>query len=423
VDPISPESSRRALVGRLLKGGLPAIAASSFVAFVPIIGSAYLSVDDYAVWALAATLSTIFIVFDFGTPTLATKLAGSRDLDFRTAVTLCGLSAAPPIALGAIAIAVWPAYSAAADLQADNLTAIHLILLVSVGGVLRSIGVVYGAAALGRSHFLRRTAVLFLGGSIQLISTIAALEYGLGIMSLGIGTVAAGFAQFSVGIVAEGLRCRNDPRLDSAKSISVKNMIILFIRTRIVVAMLGLFITQLDRWSLGLVGDATLLARYDVATRFIMIPKIILIALGAGLVADSSRLRNAVDARLLLMRVQKLVTIAMIPLLIGASVVAFLAQELVLDVAPSLLIVALVALAHGANCMTIAPVNIMSGVGRPDFELRYIVPLALFVLLSYGIGIVSGSGISQIVVWAIAMTALSAWFAAISNKLLREVFV
>ncbi|WP_143545370.1 MULTISPECIES: oligosaccharide flippase family protein [unclassified Rhodococcus (in: high G+C Gram-positive bacteria)] len=421
MEPVAPATTPGPLVGRLMKGGLPAIAASAFVAFVPIIGSAYLSVEEYAVWALAATLSTIFIVFDFGTPTLATKLAGANKLDFRTALTLCVLSAIPPIVLGCVAIAVWPHYAHAANLVTDDSSATHLILLVSVGGVFRSIGIVYGAAALGRSHFMRRTAILFLGGSIQLIATIASLESGFGIVSLGIGIISAGFLQFVIGFALEGQPSRNDPRLRRDESVSVKNTIILFMKTRLLVATLGLFITQLDRWGLGLIGNPSLLAKYDIATRFIMIPKIIIIALAAGLVADSSRLNDKSQGRLLLFRVQKLVIFATVPLLAAASVVAFLAQETAIGAVPSLLVVTLVAVAHGSNCLTIAPVNILSGIGRPDFELRYLLPLACVVAISYGVGIISGNGMVQISIWAGAMVISSIWFSVVSNKYINEV--
>ncbi|KZF09107.1 hypothetical protein A2J03_03295 [Rhodococcus sp. EPR-157] len=410
-----------ALALRLVKGGLPAIAASAFVAFVPILGSVYLSVDDYAVWALAATLSTIFIVFDFGTPTLATKLAGSGELDFRTSLTLCGLSAVPPIALGVLSIGIWPAYSNAADLNSDNGTAILLIGLISVGGMLRSIGIVYGAAALGRMHFYRRTAVLFFGGSVQLAVTLAALEAGTGLVSLGIGTIAAGFVQLVIGFAMEGGKSRNDMRLGPDAGAAVRRMILLFMKTRVFVAMLGLWITQLDRWALGLLGDAELLARYDIATRFVMIPKIVLIALAAGLVADSSRLATKDEGTALLARVQKLVLLLMVPLMVGAAAVAYLAQQTALGIAPSLAVVALIALAHGANCMTIAPVNVLAGAGRPDFELRYLVPLAGIVAIAYATGIATDNGTALIALWASAMMALSLWFTASSVRYVREV--
>lgn len=417
-----PTLSSGALVGRLLKGGLPAIAASAFVAFVPIIGSAYLDIDQYAVWALAATLSTIFIVFDFGTPTLATKLAGSGHLDFRTVLSLCGLSALPPIVLGSLAVAAWPTYSSAADLNIDDTTAINLILAVSVGGIFRSMGIVYGAAALGRSHFAKRTAILFLGGSIQLAATVIALELGFGVISLGVGTIAAGLTQFVIGYLVEGRVRQNDKRLGDVVSVSVKKMIILFMRTRFFVAMLGLWITQLDRWALGLVGDPALLAQYDIAIRFIMIPKIIMIALSAGLVADSSRLVSEVQGRQLLTRVQKLVSLAVVPLLVLTAALAFFAQKWAGAVEPSLLILALVAVAHGTNCLTIGPANILAGIGRPDFELRYLVPLAIVAAIAYVLGIASEDGYVFISVWAGAMAVLSAWFAASSNRYVREVF-
>ncbi|SNT30389.1 hypothetical protein [Rhodococcoides kyotonense] len=414
----STDTGARSLAFRLLKGGLPAIAASAFVAFVPILGSAYLSVDDYAVWALAATLSTIFIVFDFGTPTLATKLAGGGHLDFRTSTILCGLSALPPIVLGAVAIAIWPAYSTAAGLHGS---AYSLIALVSLGGVLRSIGIVYGAAALGRSHFYRRTAVLFFGGSVQLVATLVALESGAGIISLGIGTVIAGAVQAIIGFALEGGRRRNDAALQADTSASVRQTIVLFMKTRVVVAMLGLLITQLDRWALGLVGDAELLARYDIATRFVMIPKIVLIALAAGLVADSSRLTTTEQGAALLARVQKLVVLVMVPLMSAAAFVAFLAQKVALGLTPSLIVVVLIAAAHGANCATIAPVNILTGAGRPDIELRYLVPLAVVVVIGYGAGIATGAGMTLIVVWSAAMVAFSLWFTAMSGRYVREV--
>lgn len=405
---------------RLIKGGLPAIAASAFVAFVPILGSIYLSVDEYAAWALAATLSTIFIVFDFGMPPLATRLAGTGELDFRTLGKLCGLSVLPPLLLGILAIFIWPLYSSAANLSADQSTMFVLIGLVAAGGSLRCVGLVYGAAALGRMHFYRRTAILFLGGSTQLVVTLVSLEAGLGIVSLGIGTVAAGFAQFAIGFLVEGRRRNNNEKLGPAATASIHQMIVLFAKTRMFVAMLGLSITQLDRWALGLLGDPELLSRYDIVTRFVMIPKILLIALSAGLIADASRLSTSSQGIALLARVQRLVFFVMLPTMALAAMAGYVVQIQALNLTPSVSIVVLIVAAHGANCTTIAPVTILTGFGRPDYELRYLIPLAGVAAIAYMIGIGTNNGVLLISVWAGAMVVFSLWFTTRSTRYIRE---
>lgn len=404
------------VIRRLLKGGLPAIASSGVVAVVPLSGVLFLDAKHYAVWALASTLSTVFVVFDFGTSALATKLAGSNSLSTKTMFHLLWISALPPAVLGVASILVWPVYARAAGLVYFPLDeAILLLALVAIGTLFRSVGVLFAAIALGRGHFGKRSAVLIAGALVQLAVTMAGLASDMGVMSLGAGIVAGGVVQAATATVLEAL----SPRATS-QTVNAREIIWRFVKSKGAITALGLCVTQFDRWAVGLVGDPGLLATYDVATRIATMPKIALIAIAAGLVAESARVTSVDSLSELLRRSQRWNTFAVLVAGLAAGFVTFFVIDFGLDPTLTILVIVLAGLAHSANGATIATSMILTGRGRPDLELRYVVPLAVTCIAAYALGVGLQSGAVLLGVWSLSMIAWSVWFVQRSRVYVRE---
>jgi O-antigen/teichoic acid export membrane protein len=396
---------------KLLRGGAPALISSGVVAVVPLTGALFLSSSDYAVWALVSTLSTIFIIFDFGTTSLATKLAAERRLKRAFVAKLALITAIPPIVLGTAITFLWPLYSAASGItSAPDDRVMVLIAAVAVGTTLRSIGVVYAAIALGRENFGRRTAILLLGALAQAGATLIALGAGSGYWSLGIGVLAGGVVQFVVGLVVER---KPDPVGDD---LDLAALLKRFVTVKGLATVLGLFATQLDRWALGLVAAPSLLASYDIAVRLATIPKIALIALAAGLISEGARSASLDSALRMLKNAQKVTAL----LYVASAVVTVTASWIMLNGREAdwrvMMIIALVTVAQGVNVVTIAGTLLLTGVGHPEFELRYLVPLALLCAAAYGIAIATDVPEVLIIGWAIAMTVTSLIFVLKSPK-------
>ena len=404
------------MLRRLLKGGLPAVLSSGVVAIVPLSGVIFLPGEEYAIWALASTLSTVFVVFDFGTSALATKLAGSNSLSTKTILNLLWISALPPAILGVASMAVWPFYAKAAGLTYFPVQdAVLLLGLVAIGTLLRSAGVLFAAVALGRRHFVRRSAVLLSGAIIQLAVTLLSLASGVGIMSLGFGIVAGGLTQAIVAIVLEA----SSPRTSFA-SIDTRAIIWRFVKSKGAITALGLCVTQFDRWAVGLVGDPALLATYDVATRLATMPKIALIAIAAGLVAESARESSLESLTKLLARSQRWNVAAVIVAGVIAGLVTFYFIDFGYDPVLTAAVIVLTGMAHIANGATIAPSMILTGRGRPDLELRYIVPLAITCIAAYVLGIGFQSWPVLLGLWSVSMVGWSIWFVHKSPAYVRK---
>lgn len=402
-----PDRAAPAGFAQLLRGGLPTIVSSGVVAAVPIAGAVALDAADYAVWALGATLSTVFVVLDFGVPSLAIKLSSEKRLDTGTLWRLMGLTAAPPLVLCGLVIAGWPFYSRASGVGEASTGLVYLTFgEIAVGTALRSIGVVYASVALGRNRMLRRALILIIGAVVQLVTTLVALALGAGFQSLGIGILSGGVVQVVVGAVLE-----RHADAGATRETEVQQLVRLFMKSKGIATLLGVIITQFDRWAVGLATSPSTLAVYDIATRFAMIPKIALVALGAGLVAQSARAGSLPATTALIRRSQRLAAL----FYLGAGLVLGAIAVLLLvgrghPLGAVLLITVAVTAAHAVNSLTVPAGYVLSGIGRPDFELRYLWPLAGVCLTAYGLGVWTHQGAVLIALWSAGMVGLSWYF-------------
>lgn len=402
---------QRSLTARLALGGLPALVSAGVAAVVPLTGALFLTQDEYAIWALVTTLSTIFLLFDFGAPALATKLAAERSLNRHALSGVIALTAVPPLALGAVASAIWYPYARASHLSAyDPSVVIVAILLVAWGCALRSAASVFAAVSLGRAHYANRAVILITGALASAVVTVGSLWAGAGLLSLGLGVIANG-------VIGLGFSIALERRMDSSGTdVAVARLIRLFFVSKGAATLLGLVITQLDRWALGLAGDASLLASYDLATRIIQIPKIALLALLVGLVAESAQASGA-ELRRVWSRSTALAVITF-----GAAQVVCIPVALFLsqsnEVSGYWLLILGVVVAQLALTSTIPTTLILAGEGHPERELFYLVPTFLLVVGGYVAGIVLHNGVLLVTVWLGSVALASLAYSLLGPKLI-----
>lgn len=401
----------RSLSTRLMLGGLPAVVSAGLAAVVPLTGALFLSQDAYATWALVTTLSTIFLLFDFGAPALATKLAAEGSLNRHALVGVISLTATPPLVLGALAAAIWYPYANASGLSAyEPAVVIASILIVAVGCALRSAASVFAAISLGRRHYANRAMILVAGALASAVATVWALWAGIGLLALGLGVIANGVVGIALSMVLER-------RLDeSGVDVAVARLIRRFFISKGAATLLGLVITQLDRWALGLAGDASLLATYDLATRVIQIPKIALLALLVGLVAEAATTSGSA-----LRRLWSRSTGLTVAVFVAAQVVC-LPTALFLSASSGVRgywpLVVGVAVAQLALTSTIPTTLILSGEGRPERELLYLVPTFLLVMGGYVSGVMLNNGVLLATVWLVSVTTTSLIYVLAGPKLI-----
>lgn len=384
---------------RITLGGLPGLVSAAIAAVVPLSGVLFLSPAEYAVWALLATLFTIFLLFDFGAPALAAKLATERVASPRAVRRVLLLTSAPPLLLAAVAAITWPVYSSITGLVSySDSSVIVCIVTLGLGGALRSAGTVFAGISLGRQRFGRRATILLVPAIINAGLVLALLVIGLGVFALAIGVAASGAASAVLGALLERTR-------DAASDdVEVGRLVRVFLFSKGAATLMGLAVTQLDRWALGLVGDVSLLAQYDVVTRLVQIPKVALLAMLVGLVAEAAS--SSADQLKALWKRSTVVTVV----LFAASQVAMIPLALLLvsanSTVTSLTIWLAVSLgvAQTALAATIPSTYVLAGRGKPHLELIYLAPVFILVILSYVLAIILSDG--WLLVWLYSLVML-----------------
>lgn len=391
---------------RLTRGGLPAVAANALNVATPLVAVLYLTPSDYAFWALAATLLTTLLVLDFGGAALTINHSAGRRLTARALYSAIAVTTVPALAISALCVVLWDAYASVSSIAVDPRSAKWSLAAVGLGAALRSTGVILASVALGREQFIRRALVLLSGSLVGVSTTVVLLALGAHSLALGCGAVAAGGTQVVVG----AFRISLDGHA-SHPPVHASGAALRFVRAKGLVAVLALFVSQFDRWVVGIVATPATLAAYDVAARLTSLPKIALITFMTGLVAETRRARERGGVSAVLRLARSALTMSGLTATVLVVPVAVCAL-LVVDVDPDIavLVVVATALSNTVHALTIGPVMILTGLGRPEYELRYMAWLAAGVALSYGLGIVHHSAGLVIVGGGLATVSASVWF-------------
>jgi len=380
-------SESRGLITRLMAGAVPAALSTAVLAFLPLIGRAFLTSEEYAYWALVATVGTVGLVFDFGAPALATRLTGMKSMGPRQTVSVALMSAAGSIVVGFLAAAVWPFYAQVSSLDARP-EMIVLFIAVGFGSALRSVLTVYCAIALGRSQFLLRGVTLSVQALLQTAATAGLLAAGLSLWTF---PVAQFVATIPV-LIYVAIRLPFDMNTHLVPPVwpEVRR----FVKSRGLASVMGLSFTQLDRWFVGLVASPVFVANYDLAARLASIPKMAVLTLGLSYVLESTRQKHNLVS--VLQALRRLSLINFVILIVGyagcVALILVLGGVFSVSVDMSFVIVfSALAIAGFANSMTAPGVMLLTGLGRPDFELRYLVPAFILAALVVSLGVWQGN--------------------------------
>jgi len=357
----------------------------------------------------------MFLLFDFGAPALATKLAAESRATIPSILRVIALTAIPPSVLAVVAVSIWPAYAEFSGLSAfDVRTVLTVIAVVGIGSSLRSVASVYAAISLGRRRYGARAWILLVSALGNAVSTLAALSLGCELYALGIGVLVGGALGTTAALVIERHLDRGPSDVEASRLVRI------FMTSKGAATIAGLVITQLDRWALGLAGDDVLLAQYDLLTRVIQVPKIALLALLVGLVGEATGLTR-LEVRALWRRATLVTVIAF-----GAAQVSCVPVGIGLAANGSSLSPSLVLLAFGLASAqltltaTIPVTYIVAGRGAPQLELLYLVPLFVCVVATYAAGIFAGDASIIVVGWMASVSAASLAYVLCAPKLLER---
>lgn len=406
----------RQLLAGMLTAGLPNLLAAALLISAPLLGRIYLSTEEYALWALVATVATVSLVLDFGAPayvmrSIARGASASRAIRHGVLLSVGG-----SLGFGVLACVAWPFYVQVSGLQASDVNMRWLLLGAGIASGARAAFVVITSAQLALDDKVRRGVLILAQAALQVGLVWLLLDAGVGVASF----VAAMLLSSLVSCAAALLLVRHvDPRLEGDVA---PGELRAFVSYRTLATVLGMALTQGDRWVLGVVASPTTLANYDTAARLASVPRVIAINLSVVLVVEAAT-RAGAGPRLRTLH-RRAVGIVGIAIAVALAVVA--GSAAMLDTVLGFALIGswpmfLGILAwYGANALTAPTTLIAAGTGRPQAELRYLVPCFALTVLVWGIGIWHQSSILMIYGAGAALGLTSLWFTFVDSRRLWE---
>jgi O-antigen/teichoic acid export membrane protein len=382
----------RRQIGTVARSGIGQLFALLAAASLPFIGRASLQDDDFALWSLLATLGIIGVVIDLGgTYLVGSQMARSHDRKavLRRAMMLSASSASSVGLLLTLALVAFVSATGLAEVAPAELAAAGL--LMSAGGAARGTAAVVAAAALVVRDSNLRNMVLGGQAASQVAITLWLLEAGADYRALPIGFALSSAVAVGIGFLR--LRTKHKVFLGAAGPVQMDLNATTrrYARARLSVLVLGLLLTQADRWVLGLVGGASALAMYEVAARVAVIPKLALGAFAPILVSESARRAQEEGQNGLSGQMRRLYrsafaasAVVTLPLMLGALCVTFLFLPSLPNVGDSRTVTlwaAALLVGHSVHALTMPASMMANGIGRPRAEIPYQV-LALAVAAS-----------------------------------------
>lgn len=384
-----------ALASRLLSTGSANLLSSAILVAIPLLGSLYLTDRTYATWALAATILTVAIVLDFGGPAYVSRefAAGTRSWRvLRDGTVLTGTGS---LLVAGVAAMAWPLYADPETLAFGDYRGSLLLLASGAGAALRGAVAVLGAALLSLNRLRARTCLLLGQAIAQALLTLGLLGAGAGLWSLAAGALLSALPP----LLAARWLLRHDLLKNASSGGIVKISASSFARSRGAVTLLGLSMTQLDRWAVGAVASPSFLTQYDVLIRLASLPRVFVIGLTTVLVADGSRLTSPSQARTLIRRTTALVGVftllASLAVILGGGY--FVANSFAREDQRALLLLLIAAVVwFGANALTAPMTLVLTGLGRPGEELKYLLPAGVLTAIAWAGGLISGSAMQMV---------------------------
>jgi O-antigen/teichoic acid export membrane protein len=269
----------------------------SFVALfaLPVLGAIALDDRDFAFWSLLSTIATVALTLDFGGVALvvARYFAEPRG---RLLLKSSALSASGALAIGIVACIIWIPYShTEMGRSIPAATAIAALLTMSVAAAIRSVLTVVAQAALVASQLALRNVATAGHAFVAALITTALLFSTHSFWALPLGWLVSGVLVMCV-VFPWAWRTR---RSESAEAVIVQPFNWRqFAGLRTLSTIIAAVALNADRWIVGALGGPALLAAYELAWRFAVLPRFLVTNLVLRVGADVSSLCRSDQQRL-----------------------------------------------------------------------------------------------------------------------------
>lgn len=362
-----------------------------------VIGLAFMTVGEYAAWALLFALGSGSIILDFGAFQLAQIQRAEGKVSRREAVRLFGQASISPVLLTVTTSVFWRPFL---DVFVDHerVASPLLPLLLGAAATIRAWQNVANGFALGAGdEGVRRRAAIGGAAAVMVgIALIAAMpaEYGLSSAYLLGGVVGL---VMLMPLIAQSIGVP-PPRGPS------------HIGARATIGALGVSLTQIDRLLVGVLMPASGLAAYDFAARLVSTVKLgcVLVATGAAAQAAGATTRGSAEEYLRTAQ-RFLDRLSLVAFLVAPVVVAALTLVAKPEIAgTATAVAAILSVGHGLNATTATITGYLSGLRRPHPEVMYLViSVALLAATAWPLGTIAGTlGVAAAVTLSLGVGSL-----------------
>lgn len=270
----------------------------SFVVLLglPLCGAALLPTEQFAIWTILSTITTVALSLDFGGVALTSARFGTI-APAKLIVQASALSSIGSLIVGLASSLLWIPYSGTNAASAFGFhEGLGAIALCTVASVFRSTLAVLAQACL---HLERPSARMFLtAGQAFLCFGIALflLIVDPSAWALPVGWALSSFVVLIVGIVWMSLV--GAFRHSGTRTKDRQTSTFTFVWSRTLASLLGSAILQGDRWVVGAIAGPEFLAAYEVAWRIAVLPRFLVQNLAIAVSGDAGHIYRTAPRRI-----------------------------------------------------------------------------------------------------------------------------
>ncbi|WAJ32008.1 hypothetical protein OUO20_12495 [Arthrobacter sp. FX8] len=362
----------QSLFRRMLSAATGPLVSFLVLLALPLCGAAFLPTDQFAMWTILSTITTVALSLDFGGVALTSARFGTIST-VRLVVQSSALSSVGALVVGIVSAFLWIPYSQTASARAFSFEeGLAAIALCSLAAIFRSTLAVLAQTAL---HLNQAYARMFLTAGQAFLCFGIALAFLVSRPSawaLPVGWSVSSAVVLIIGVIWMAWKGAFQATVSGQGHNPTSTFT--FVWSRTLASLLGSAILQGDRWIIGAVAGPEFLAAYEVAWRVAALPRFLIQNLAIAVSGDAGHLYRTAPRRIPRVLRSSTLICAGIAILASVGVSAFyfvVAEPLGVDVLPTVFFSLL-----GAFTLIgiTAPLSFLAvAIGLPTLDIAYLI--------------------------------------------------
>ncbi|KQQ90762.1 hypothetical protein ASF64_02100 [Arthrobacter sp. Leaf137] len=383
----------------------------SFVVLLalPLCGAALLPADQFAIWSILSTITTVALSLDFGGVALTSARFGTIPAS-RLILQASALSSLGSLIIGIAAALLWIPYSATPAASAFGFVeGLAAIGLCTVASVCRSSLAVLAQACL---HLEQPRIRMFLTAGQAFLCfgiALAALLIHPSAWALPLGWALSASLVLVVGLI--WVAAKGAFRHASIASRSGETSTFTFVWSRTLASLLGSAILQGDRWVIGAVAGPEFLAAYEIAWRVAVLPRFLVQNLAIAVSGDAGHIFRNTPRKIRRVLTTSTAICSVVAAVGGiASTIFYFIIVEPLGVTSLPMVYFLLLFACTLIGIT-APLSFLAvAIGLPSLDLPYLLLTAAIALIAALVSLLNNSAVIFIAGNALAIATGAIWY-------------